>query len=159
MAIERAKPIVSTGLSKPPGLLLAIDPGKTTGWALFRDGVVANLGQVEGVDEFTLWLEDLIKEYGPINVIVVEAFVLFRGKAQQQIGSEFEVVQVIGICQSWALRNNVELVKQPSDILTVAQIWSKMKMPKDHSKSHYVAAYNHAFHYLVTNNMRLPEGM
>ena len=155
---SRKGPIVLEGLSKPPNLLLAIDPGKTSGWALFRNGVIANMGQIRGVEEFILWLENLTNEYGPIDVIVVESFVLFSGKAQHQIGSEIENVQVIGACQRWAIRN-VEFVKQPSDILEIAPTYSKMPMPKDHSKSHGPAAYNHAFYYLVTNNMRLPEGM
>lgn len=160
MPNTRKQPLVSTGLSaKPPEWLLAIDPGLTTGWAIFKNGVVNDLGSIRGVREFITWLEEVPNKYGPVTVIVVETYKLFRGKAQQQIGSEFEAVQVIGACDSWAMRNEVELIKQPSSILEIAPKWSKMPMPRDHSKSHHVAAYNHAFYYMITNNMRLPEGM
>lgn len=151
---------ISAGCSNtPPARLLAIDPGIDNGWAIFENGVVKDLGSVNGVEAFDEWLHEVPNKFGPVDVVVVEDFRLFRHKAQQQIGSKFEAVQVIGMVQSWARRNKATLVKQGSAILSIAPKWSKMPMPRNHAKSHHVSAYNHAFYYLVNNDMRLPEGM
>jgi len=156
-----SKPLItSAGCSNtPPERLLSIDPGKHVGWAIFENGTVKDLGAISGVEKFDEWLHEVPAKYGPVDVVVMEDFRLFRHKAQQQIGSRFEASQVIGLVTSWARRNKAELVMQNADILGIAPKWSKMPMPKDHSKSHHVSAYNHAFYYLVTNDMRLPEGM
>lgn len=143
----------------PPARLLAIDPGKATGWAIFENGVVKTMGAEHSVEAFDKWLHDVPEKFGKIDVVVMEDFRLFRHKAQQQIGSRFEASQVIGLVTSWARRHGAELVMQKADILAIAPKWSKMPMPKDHSKSHSVSAYNHAFYYLITNDMRMPEGM
>lgn len=151
---------ISEGCSNtPPARLLAIDPGIANGYAIFENGIIKDLGSVNGVEAFDVWLHNVPEKYGPVDVVVCEKFVLFRGKAKQQIGSKFEVSQVIGMVTSWARRHGATLVMQPADILAIAPKWSKMPMPKDHSKSHHVSAYNHAFYYMVTNDMRLPEGM
>lgn len=151
---------ISAGCSNtPPERLLAIDPGIHNGWAIFEKGVIKDLGSIDGVTNFDIWLHNVPKEYGPVDVVVIEDFRLFRHMAQKQIGSKFEVTQVIGLVESWARRNKAEVVKQNSDILSVAVKWSKMPMPKNHSQSHHVSAYNHGFYYLVKNDMRLPEGM
>src|SRR6478735_1980723 len=152
--------ISGASFNTPPERLLAIDPGIHNGWAVFEKGVIKDLGSVDGVEAFDVWLHNVVPDkYGHIDVVVIEDFRLFRGKAKQQIGSRFETVQVIGLVQSWARRNKAELVKQGSDILAIAPKWSKMPMPKNHANSHHVSAYNHAFYYLVKNDMRLPEGM
>jgi hypothetical protein len=150
------QPSISAGCSNtPPARLLAIDPGIHNGWAIFKNGVVENLGSIDGVAEFDKWLHN----QDNIDVVVIEDFRLFRHKAKQQIGSKFEAVQVIGLVESWARRQGAKVVKQNADILAIAPKWSKMPMPKNHSVSHHVSAYNHAFYYLVKNDMRLPEGM
>lgn len=157
---ENKPPSISAGCSNtPPERLLAIDPGIANGWAIFEKGRIKDLGSINGVEAFDEWLHEVPNKYGPVDVVVVEDFRLFRHKASQQIGSRFEASQVIGLVQSWARRNGAEFIKQSSDILSIAQVWSKMKMPKNHSKSHHVSAYNHGFYYLVKNDMRLPEGM
>jgi hypothetical protein len=158
---KNSQPSISVGCSNtPPARLLAIDPGIHNGWAIFEHGVVKDLGTVDGVEAFDVWLHNVVPEkYGKVDVVVIEDFRLFRGKAKQQIGSRFETVQVIGGVQSWARRQGAELVKQSADILQIAPKFSKMTMPRNHNKSHHISAYNHAFYYLVNNDMRLPEGM
>lgn len=150
------QPFISAGsFNTPPERLLAIDPGIHNGWAIFKNGIIEDLGTIDGIHEFDEWLH----KQENIDLVVLEDFVLFRHKAQVQIGSKFEVTQVIGMVKSWARRNKIPVVMQKSDVLPIAGTWSKMPMPKDHSKSHHVAAYNHGFYYLVNNNMRAPEGM
>jgi hypothetical protein len=142
-----------------PNVLLAVDPGKSTGWAVYKKGLMADMGICRTPEEFDIWLDGFEAKYGTPDVVVYEGFKLFRHKAKQQIGSEFEVSQVIGITTSFARRNNAEAVKQYSDILPTAVMWSKMRIPKDHSVSHNIVAANHAVYYLVKNDMILPNGI
>jgi hypothetical protein len=146
-------------MKKPPGVLLAVDPGKSTGWAVYVDGLVKNLGICRTPEEFDIWLDSFVETYGKPDVVVIEKFVLFRHKAKQQIGSQFEVSQVIGVAKSFGRKTEAEVVMQGSDILPTAVMWSKMKIPTDHNVSHHIVAANHAVYYLVSNDMMLPLGM
>lgn len=133
---------------------ISIDPGKSTGWVTWdKNGNVIKQGTCRGRDEFEQLLEDL----GSVPVVVVEDFTLFKHKALQQSGSKMETSKVIGSIESWVRRNKSELVMQPASILTIAQLWSGVKMPKNHNVSHWVSAYNHGYYYLIKQNVRKLE--
>lgn len=132
---------------KPYSGLLALDPGMTTGWAIFGSNAQlieygqANMKEVVDLDE-------LIKEH-KISHIVAEDFRLFRHKAQRQSGSRMEAPQVIGMAKTWAAKFGCEFFLQPSSIKPIAEMWSQVKPPSNHANSHGVDAYNHGFYYLV----------
>jgi hypothetical protein len=132
--------------------LLALDPGKTTGWAIFDakgrmvDMGQANMKQIEDLD-------DKIKEL-KLSHIVYEDFKLFRHRATRQVGSRFEASQVIGKAETWAYKNDCEIVKQDPNIKSIAQKWSQVVPPSDHTKSHEIDAYNHGYYYLVKRGLR-----
>lgn len=147
-------------LAKPPNLMLSVDPGKSTGWTVFKDGVQYDMGICRSVDEFDEWLDHFEDKYGgPPNLVVYESFILFKNKAQAQVGSKMETSQVIGLLKRFARHAKSEIVAQPSHILPMAIKWSKIKLPGDHKNSHHYAALNHGIYYLVKNNMALPNGM
>jgi hypothetical protein len=98
-----------------------------------------------------------LDELGAVPEVIVEDFTLYKSKALQQSGSKMETVRVIGSIESWARRNKSVLVKQPASHLTIAQLWSGVKMPSDHRKSHWVSAYNHGYYYLVKQGVRKLE--
>lgn len=55
-------------------MYLSIDPGKTTGYALFDDnGVVNFMGKIEGEDKFLDQLESLVETH-TIKTAIVEGF-------------------------------------------------------------------------------------
>lgn len=133
----------------PPKMLMAIDPGKYTGWAIINNGFDTSFGICNGLEEFANWLEEQ-----PIpDVIVYEGYKLFKNKALKQSGSQMDAPQAIGILKSYALRKKVPAHVQFSDILPIAQLWSKMPLPKNHDISHGISAYNHGFYWLVKNKM------
>lgn len=143
-------------LEPAPDLLIAIDPGKTSGVALFRNGQVADLGQ-HGLDSLIDYLENLSPTTNSKRrlVIVYENFRLRKGKALQQSGSMMEASQVIGICKAFAKRNGFEIYTQEPNIKPIAQKWSKVVPKGSHNLSHSVDAYNHGFYWLVRQGMRL----
>lgn len=135
---------------KPPGLLLAIDPGKSTGWYQFRDGMPALGGIIRDLDS----LIDRLEAMEPPDVIIMEKYKLFSWKAQQQSGSKMEVAQAEGVVESYARRYKILVVEQSPQILPIAKMWSRVDHNAgSHRFSHDKAAHNHGFYWLVSQNM------
>lgn len=148
--------ITVSKLKTPPFKLLAIDPGKDTGWCTFRQGNIENFGICRGLDELVEFLQQ--QEDDPIGHIVMEDFKLFSHKAKQQSGSQLEVVQAIGMVKLWAKQQNIEITLQRSvDALKMGKVWSNVPMPKNHKNSHGISALYHGVYWLVKNEMRLPN--
>lgn len=128
--------------------LLGIDPGGVNGLAWFDEEYnLSGFTQVT-LNELPHWLEE--HEPKP-TLIVLENYKLWKHRALQQAGSSMPAAQAIGMVKSYATRNNIELIEQSPQILENAQKMSQVKMPSDHSQSHWVAAYLHGFWYLVKN--------
>ena len=128
--------------------LLGIDPGGMNGLAWYDESY-----QLEGFTQVKLadlpsWLEALDPKP---TVIVYENFKLWKHRALQQSGSDLPAAQAIGIIKSYASRHGIELVNQSPQILGSAEKMCQMKMPADHSQSHWVSAHLHAQWYLVKN--------
>jgi len=73
----------------------------------------------------------------------MEDFRLFKNKAKEQTGSDFQSVQCIGMVKFWARGKGVPVIMQMSSILPIAERQAGLKMPKDHSESHKIAALLH----------------
>lgn len=145
-------------LSTPPKILLAIDPGLATGYSIWRDARPAEMGDVRGMAKFDDWLVDFVEKFGKPDIIVMEKFRLFRWKAEKQSGSDMPASKVEGKVELWASMHKIPVVMQTPDVLTIAQKWSKIKMPKNHDQSHHISALNHAVYYLVKNKYMNPLG-
>ena len=131
---------------------LVFDPGLSTGWASFnQEGEITSKGILRGLDELISFLSD--REDYP-DVVIYEGYRVFGHKAKAHIGSKVEAVQAIGMIKVYASKWRAEIVEQPSSILTIAQLWSGVKLPSNHDKSHDIAAYNHGVYYLQKNNIR-----
>jgi len=155
MGIEKkytAASLVRTNgqLKKPPSRLLAVDPGKHTGLCVFVDGEPRKMEQVHTNDDLIDWLE---AEPRP-DLIVMEKYKLFKWLALQQSGSRMEVAQAEGIVESYGRRNGVQVIEQSPQILTTAQMWTKVRLDRgSHDRSHWKSALNHGYYYLICNNM------
>lgn len=127
--------------------LLAIDPGGSNGMAWWDgpDNEFRGFDQCK-LDKLPEWLESF---YPKPDLILYENFKLWKHRALQQSGSDLPAAQAIGVIKSYAVRNKIKLVDQSPQILVSAQKMSQMKMPSDHSQSHWVSAYNHGFWLLV----------
>lgn len=150
--------ILSEGSLVPaPEVLIAFDPGKVTGVAVFKDGKVEELLQVP-LDKFPKFLERLRDDYQSGHIVYLfENFKLFSWKAKQQSGSSMEASQVIGMIKMSAAMIGADIEEQSPQVKSVAQKWSKIVPPKNHDNSHQVDAYNHGFYWLVSNKMRMIE--
>lgn len=134
-------------------IYLAFDPGVSTGWAGFdKSGEVISKGICRGLDA----LDDFLYEYAdrPPEVVIYESYRIFGHKAKAHIGSQVETAQAIGKITTYARRWKSKVIPQPSSILTIAQLWSGVKLPSNHDRSHDIAAYNHGVYYLQSNHIR-----
>lgn len=138
-------------------MYLAFDPGKTTGWAKFKDdGSADGYGQVS-IDELVEKCEEWKREdeFNDLLIaVIVEDFVLFKHKAQQQTGSKMEASQAIGILRTLASATGAKFILQPSNIKSTAQKWTQLFPPSNHKNSHWVDAFNHGAYYLINQGIR-----
>ena len=142
-------------------LVLGVDPGHTTGWVVLdiATGVPLKREQTTGNEATSDFLYQLSHEFPDtayeLTAIVMEDYKIFAHKAKQHIGSNVPAAQVIGIVEHQARQWRVPVVKQPANILPMAQKLTGVTMPSNHSKSHWVSAYLHACFYLIKNGQML----
>ena len=79
-------------------MLLALDPGGTTGWALFEAGVPLRWGQAK---EWDPW--DALLQHG-VDVVVYERFALYASKVADLVQDEVIAAQRIGVIRYLAGR-------------------------------------------------------
>lgn len=135
-------------------MILAVDPGDTTGIAWWRDN-----GDFLGKAQIPL--EELPQTWGaleaefdePIRVAIVEDFILFGKRAQSQTGSRMKASQGIGMIKAMCSQGNRKCVVQRADKKIIALKWSQIKMPSDHAKTHEWDAYLHGYFYLVSEGL------
>lgn len=132
-------------------VLLGIDPGLRTGFSFVDeiDGDVRVLseGSVH-FNDIVDWIAEELPSDAMPERIVCESFQLFGSKAKQQIGSEFETVQVIGMMKFIAKLHGVSIEMQPPSIKPIAVKFSGRRPVGTHDKSHHVDAYNHVIYWL-----------
>lgn len=76
------------------GRLLALDPGETTGWAVFEDCQLARCGQwpVRALEDFDAFVTDKRPD-----AMVIENYRVYASRAAQHVGSEVNTAQYVGI--------------------------------------------------------------
>lgn len=131
-------------------MILAVDPGDTTGIAWWRDNGDF-LGQAQiPLEELAQTWESLEIEFDDkITIAIVEDFVLYGSRARSQVGSRMKASQGIGMVKAVASIKGTEVVVQPASIKKTALQWSQVKLPSDHAKTHEWDAYLHGYFYLV----------
>lgn len=135
-------------------LILGVDPGGTNGLAWFKEDYQLDGFAHVKLDDLPAWLG--AHEPKP-TIIVMENYTLWKNKAMVQSGSNMPASQGIGMVKTYAQMIGAKVVMQPHTILQTAVKMSQMPMPKDHAKSHWISAYNHAFWYMVKEGYRQVE--
>lgn len=137
-------------------MYLSYDPGETTGWVRFNnEGALVESGQVTGLDDLIDHIGRMKIEHidDPIKVVIYEDYIVFKKKAAAHTGSRVVTAQAIGIIKTLK-DTGCEFVCQPSNIKSIAQKWTGVKPPADHSQSHWVDAFNHGAYYLIQRGLR-----
>lgn len=132
--------------------VLAIDPGETTGW-VFRHHDGAVCGGVIESSHLKIW--SLLNKCTP-DVVVLERFNLYPGKAAAQSYSSFYTVEVIGVVKLYCMLQNsagdpVALVLQaPGDKKFSGALDDRFKVLRAFTgdkSEHMKDAYQHLLFY------------
>lgn len=133
-------------------ITIGIDPGNTTGWAAVdsKTGDIKELKHIpfETVSEFLS-----AYDWSQVDRVICEDFRLFPNKAKEQAGSDFQVVQVIGMVKQMVMMKNIPLIMQMSSILPIAERQAGLKIPKKHSESHKIVALLHTRFWMIHNRI------
>jgi len=132
-------------------IVAAFDPGKSSGYAIFEDAVIKDMGILVGFAKLGDFLEtdELIQK---ANVFVIENFRIRPGVNHSW--SEVPATKAIGVIEAKAMRLKTKIIRQEPSILPIAVKWSHVDhnaLP--HDKSHSAAAYNHGVYFLIKNKL------
>ena len=134
-------------------MILVVDPGDTTGLALFNEAgecIWKDQEDFDGVLELLIGDTDI---KAITSQILVEDYRLRKGKQAQQTGSRFQAVQVIGALKYHAHLHGIEFGLVDVQAKTLGSMYSGVKPPSDHKKSHEIDAYNIGIYWLVKNGV------
>ena len=135
-------------------MILVVDPGDTTGYAIFHEDGELHL---KGQADFDKFLDFLLKN--SFDSIVVEDYRLRKGKQAQQTGSRFQAVQVIGALKYIARQEKIPFELASVQAKTLGSMYSGVKPPSNHKLSHEIDAYNIGIYWLVDNKIIEPPAL
>ncbi len=133
-------------------VLIAFDPGATTGFCVFEDTRFITGGEVKD----DLSLDGVLATYVP-DLVLYESFRLFPNKAQAMIGSEFLPAQVIGTLRYLCKVRGVKMIEQPPMLKKFFMPVARLKYyGVDLKSEHARDAARHILYYLVFKQKLLP---
>lgn len=93
----------------PPNCLLSLDPGETTGWALFVQGELQDCGQLDTKNgDVVASLYSMVHDLEP-NVIVMEDYKVYGWKTKDHSWSALHTPKLIGAIQAICSMQHIEL--------------------------------------------------
>ena len=140
-------------------LILGVDPGKNTGWALIRlEGkkiVPTGLQGVDGNEKISS-IQKIVVE--GVDLVVIEDFLIRPDKARKGNFDYNNMVapRVIGKVELLCELNETRLEKQPASVKPPAYGIANMKYVPGKKGQHWQDAYAHACYYAVKHLDALP---
>lgn len=140
------------GVEEERTVLLALDPGETTGFAVMHMTPVhtrRDFPELVCTGTLSLWrgVEKLIREHRP-RVVVYEKFLLYPWKAREQSFSAMPAAQVVGAIEEICERHALHVVGQSAATGKGVRL-SPEKKAEIHNR-HAIDAYCHGVAYLRT---------
>ncbi|MGH7791484.1 MAG: hypothetical protein ACREOB_04135 [Thermodesulfobacteriota bacterium] len=130
-------------------MYLCVDPGTTTGFAIFDDdGALMWMGEKD-VSRLEEWLNSLGDNF---HIVIIEEYRLYPHIPQ--IYSRIETVQVIGRVKSWAHKRDIRVIEQPAQMKNIGYKFLGRKQPSRKEDTHRWDAYAHGAYYLQTRGIR-----
>jgi hypothetical protein len=106
---------VYRGLKEAPEVLLCLDPGETTGVAVYHRAVLFDaLQKSTGTPDVALIaFQELFRVYTP-TMVVMEDYRVYNTRAAQHVGSSLSTPRLIGMIETLCMMSNVPYHKQPA---------------------------------------------
>lgn len=95
----------------PPKVLLALDPGETTGWAVFSEGHLVEEGQADTKTEMCGGIYHLLEAVQPTQIIC-EDYRVYAHKTDSHAWNALHTPQLIGATKMWCFINEVNIAFQ-----------------------------------------------
>jgi len=152
--LKRANP-----KQEPVKTLLSLDPGETTGFAVFERG---HLGKclhlrTKPIDEGVDGLNSLIGAIKP-DVIVYESYRVYGWKTEQHAYSDLHTPQLIGAIQTIARLKSIPVHSQSAQV--AKQFCTDMKLKEwgvyERGFKHGRDAVRHGCYFLLFNQHKVP---
>lgn len=138
-----------------PERLLAIDPGKTTGWALFVNGELCDCGEIR--NSSVKELEVLFNKVKP-TVVVCEDYKVYAWKAAAHTWSDLPVSKLIGTIETLCYLRNAQFTTQMAITGKMFCTNKRLEEWNIHVKGgHAEDAIRHGCYYLLFSNARVPK--
>lgn len=82
----------------PPKRLLCLDPGETTGWAVFEDGMFSASGQASTAANGWKEIDKLFTDVNP-TMLVYENYRVYSHKLERHSNSEVYTLRLVGVIE------------------------------------------------------------
>jgi acyl carrier protein len=136
-----------------PQKFLALDPGGTTGYAVFNEeGNCIDMGEVFTKEE----LRELLNDTKPTTVICED----WKTKKDVRLGGDpLETVRIIGRVEEWCDTQTpkVRVVLQLNTVKGIAYKMAGAVKPKNKKLEHRMDAYVHGVYFLERSGVRYPQ--
>jgi hypothetical protein len=135
------------------GHVLTLDPGETTGWALFDKGQLVEGGQWRTLSPAILAdrIAEVIGEVPNLSLIVYEEYRVRGNKFKEHVGSEVVTIQHIGAIKVVADELGIPLVKQTAGMAKGFATDAKLRRwgLYQPNQRHFVDAIRHGCYWLL----------
>ncbi len=145
------------GTKTIPDKLLCLDPGKTTGWALFEKGVLTASGQLEDcyddVNVNVIPLVRLVEDIKP-DFILYEDYKVYSNKLSSHAYNPVFTVRLLGVIETHAQVHNIPTHKQMAttakNFVTNDKLkqWGMYQRGQKHARD----AVRHGCYFLLFHN-------
>lgn len=140
------------------GVLLALDPGETTGWCVFQASKMLASGQIVSatVEQGTDQIEALILKHKP-EYMVYEDYKVYSWKANSHSWNELHTPQLIGgirhICHSQKIPVYKHMAQQPKEFMTDEKLktWGYWVKGQKHARD----SVRHALFFLLFSHAKI----
>jgi hypothetical protein len=139
-----------------PEYTLCLDPGHTTGYAVFNNRVLIDSGQIATKpDDYASWNSFLI-EYKKVSHIIIEDYKIYSNKTDIHANADLWVPNLIGAAGLFAVQNSIPVTKQMASLVKPFCTDDKLKIwyMFDRGKRHANDAIRHGVYWLIFNSMR-----
>lgn len=128
---------------------LAVDPGKSTGWASYTEnGTLIDLGKITPEDKFLDWLESQTP-----RIVIIETYRNRPGFTNSW--STGPTQQMIGAIKRILRKKHVKIVEQePSPCLAIGCKWAGIPNKKGQHLDDSMSAHAHGTYYLINSGVK-----
>lgn len=132
----------------PEKYYLAVDPGETSGYAIFSvEGDIVEMGQFKQAEQ-NAWIRDHITE--DCIALIIEDYKNYASHKQKR-WSRNQTSKNIGAFEMACFMFNVTVILQMANIKAIGYKWAGLgAAPSNHSISHQYDAVVHGVYWLIS---------